>query len=1071
MLVDKLETLRSSGLLSEYQRVEVSGDRYQGIPVYQSDRINSLRTWARVYFVDCDALLSHEGKLTVRSCTDFQSELLGRAFFEENTALRWNMYLYFVYEEACALERIDRVEIESDTHYARKYVVPTSTLPASFCLTNYSLLGKTMPEPEMDWQNILAPAGLIDCLYDNKYNNLINHYLSSASAAPKHGLSMHNTVQADDTLRIQRLDTLSVRRYREAVFGEKMTIPLKQVNIIEGANGSGKSSLIDVIEYAMTGSVKRFADNDGDPQRGFAEVTGINQAGGPLRLPSEGSPDIKSREQAWYHIPKTAKKTTIGIKFEQINRFSIESVFSLVYSQCRDKDQRLVDSITALCFDETLLLMEKNWITYLERFNNEKYSIEKDLAEIATNQNNCESRRQTLARQIQERQVNLNKLHLALFGTETQHEYSQFEDFKLLFDRDIAAVGQVKQSISFKCLSQDASQHDQSLLELRMTAEKHNKLEQQKIQIRQEYQYLQSQTSMLRDQNDHYSELLRQVQDCKAQFTDDISEDMLKQTLSKDFDTFGVIEKIRLENYDFLANNRNQLLLPLSEIEMQEQDKKSQISQLGKDLKECNDQKYSMMATMTSMRQNIDFLEQKQIDLAHLGEVLVNSLQSSNCPLCGHTYLDTNELLKCINEFAINKAPMQEQMSLLQMELDNVEENIRKLERVLHEAQDRAAFLQNVRRICEALAKIYPLGVFTLLGDIALQLDEMGKTLSLRMKGMSHLLQAYGQLVSEFEAIGLTKSSLSVYEKYCIEAKSKFTNELEKTQVQKELLESRLSQIDKTLLEMGNVSESLIRCEQQNHSLHTLLDAVVHMRDGGLVVTEDTDILQLQKLLSQLDGAIAVTQHNKEIQDLDRKLAEFKQKQAIKKQMADRCQVAVKVLGQLENLSQYSHAFLEDNLQEVSRIFKKIHLPPEFSDLRIYQNEIVIMRPGSEQSVRINEMSLGQKTSLALSVMFQMHIMGKNTPRILLLDEPIANLDDIHIMNLIDILRELTLNGAQLVITTSNKEVARYFARKFAFLANDVTYYKLERKIEHGKVGVTAIDEIDLTEKIFYHDN
>jgi len=1073
MLAEKLEHLCSFGLLTDYQPVEVPGARYQGVPIYQSDRSKSRRTWARIYFVDCDAFLRRAGNLTAENCSDFQSELLGRTFFGENTPLRWNMYLYFVYGEARALDRIARTEIESDTHYARKYVVSTNALPASFALTNYSLRGKTMPEPEADWQNILASAGLTNCLYDNRYSHFVDHYLQSDLAAPQIGLSVCNTVQADDSLRIQKLDTLLMRHYREAIFGDETTLPLKQVNIIEGENGTGKSSLVDAIEYAMTGSTKRLVDNNGTPHSGFAEVTGINWAGQPLILPSEGGPDIKSREQAWYHIPKTAKRTTIGKKFEQINRFSIESVFSMVYSQCRDKDNHLIDSLTALCFDENLLLMEKNWTTYLERFESEQSKIERDLNNTLSAQTLYEHKRQTLVREIQERQVNLKNLYLALFDIEPQHEdYSRFEDFNLRFGQDIAILEQVEHAISLDRLRQHTAEHDKKLLEQRAAAEKLTRLEQQKVQAQRQHQALEEQASSLQRQGERYTELLRQVQDCQAQFAAaDILEATLNETMSELTVTAASIKKIHQEYDGFLTANRNQALLSLSEMETQEKEAQLQITQLGKTLQERTERKKSLEASMISMRRNIDALEKKQMDLAHMGEVLVKTLQSSNCPLCGNSYSDVGELLSCIDDFAeSNKVPMHEQMSLHQMELNDVEVNIKKLEEALHEARSRVAFLQNMRRVCQACSETFrfSLDLYTFLGDIAFQLDEREAVISRRKDELSHLQRAYGLLVSAFEAMGVAKTSLSVYEKYCLEAKSRSVDKFGEIYTQKGPLESQIAQISKDILELGNVSEVVSQDEQINRLLHALMDAVARMRDGGLLVVEDTDLLQLRGLLFQLDGAVAVTQQNKEIQDVVRHLATLNETVSTSKQKVDRCQTAVEVLRQLKNLSQYAYAFVEENLQEISMVFKKIHLPPEFSDLQIQEGEIVIMRPDSNRPVRINEMSLGQKTSLALAVMFQMHMMGKNTPRILLLDEPVSNLDDIHIMNLVDILRELTINGAQLFITTSNKEVASYLIRKFAFLDDDVAYYKLKRRISNGQVGATDIEKKEISERMSY---
>jgi exonuclease SbcC len=67
------------------------------------------------------------------------------------------------------------------------------------------------------------------------------------------------------------------------------------------------------------------------------------------------------------------------------------------------------------------------------------------------------------------------------------------------------------------------------------------------------------------------------------------------------------------------------------------------------------------------------------------------------------------------------------------------------------------------------------------------------------------------------------------------------------------------------------------------------------------------------------------------------------------------------------------------------------------------------------------------------------------------------DLDDVHIMNMVDMLRELTLNGAQVFITTASNEIARYLERKFAFMQDEMVYYKLKREVNGGTVGKTTI--------------
>ncbi|MCR2051084.1 hypothetical protein NSB25_28100 [Acetatifactor muris] len=62
-----------------------------------------------------------------------------------------------------------------------------------------------------------------------------------------------------------------------------------------------------------------------------------------------------------------------------------------------------------------------------------------------------------------------------------------------------------------------------------------------------------------------------------------------------------------------------------------------------------------------------------------------------------------------------------------------------------------------------------------------------------------------------------------------------------------------------------------------------------------------------------------------------------------------------------------------------------------------------------------------------------------------MLDEPVANLDDKHVLNLIDLLRELAINGTQ-IITIIEWRMAKYLRRKFSFFQNEYTHYELIRK-------------------------
>ena len=118
---------------------------------------------------------------------------------------------------------------------------------------------------------------------------------------------------------------------------------------------------------------------------------------------------------------------------------------------------------------------------------------------------------------------------------------------------------------------------------------------------------------------------------------------------------------------------------------------------------------------------------------------------------------------------------------------------------------------------------------------------------------------------------------------------------------------------------------------------------------------------------------------------------------------------------------------LRTHINKMQRIFKLLMSFNEYSDLKLNEKEIVAVRRGSMEKVSMSEMSTGQKVCLALSFMFALFLSNENAPNVIMLDEPVANLDDFHMLNLMDVLRRLALADTQIFFTTFNPDVAKLF--------------------------------------------
>ena len=178
------------------------------------------------------------------------------------------------------------------------------------------------------------------------------------------------------------------------------------------------------------------------------------------------------------------------------------------------------------------------------------------------------------------------------------------------------------------------------------------------------------------------------------------------------------------------------------------------------------------------------------------------------------------------------------------------------------------------------------------------------------------------------------------------------------------------------------------------------------------------------------------------------------------KQTRERCRHLQKSLKEFVSPETYAAWFIQKNIYQISQIFLALHSPQEFSGLvQSDAGGLVALRNG--ESIPVSLMSTGQRTALVISVFFQMNMATPYAPKFLLLDEPVANTDDLNILALMDFLRELVItHKRQIFFTTANRNVARLFRRKFSFLLQDFQALRfLRAKERHLKITRHTYDQ------------
>lgn len=164
---------------------------------------------------------------------------------------------------------------------------------------------------------------------------------------------------------------------------------------------------------------------------------------------------------------------------------------------------------------------------------------------------------------------------------------------------------------------------------------------------------------------------------------------------------------------------------------------------------------------------------------------------------------------------------------------------------------------------------------------------------------------------------------------------------------------------------------------------------------------------------------------------------------------AERYQALRSALENLRPPEEYANDFIGQNVEQVRRIFLALHSPQEFSHLDISGKKLVAFRRGEE--VPVEQMSTGQRAALVIAVFFQMNFACPHAPHFLLMDEPVANIDDLNVLAMLDFLRELVIyRGTQLFFTTANRNIAKLFRRKFSFMGTDFQELDFQREDENS---------------------
>lgn len=130
---------------------------------------------------------------------------------------------------------------------------------------------------------------------------------------------------------------------------------------------------------------------------------------------------------------------------------------------------------------------------------------------------------------------------------------------------------------------------------------------------------------------------------------------------------------------------------------------------------------------------------------------------------------------------------------------------------------------------------------------------------------------------------------------------------------------------------------------------------------------------------------------------------------------------------------------------KVSDIFAQIHSPTEYT-LGNFADGQLIVRCEDSRPHDVNQVSTGQRAALALSIFLAINENATTAPPVILIDDPVAHIDDLNALSFLDYLRDVSVTQRrQVFFATADARLAALFQRKFEFLGDRFRRINLAR--------------------------
>lgn len=960
------------------------------------------------------------------SLVSYQDRILGSDWFNDDSSLRWNSYLVFLLGDGSADDPVyknQKSRIEADRAYARKFVMQEGELTRFLAVESISDVGVERPASvAVRWQRRLCESGLDEVVGSIAVKTACDRIEAGTAVKVDSNGPLAQSVPVPEAI-----ETILLGEFR--THPTTRNFSFGDVNLLRGSNGAGKTSLLEAIELAYCGDTHRA------PLEGAKFVLNVkfrNSLDDVVVKDGEPLQTYRNRHLSWYGQEDAKNKaSSLPDSFARFNFLDTDAVSLAAH---RKDPEGMTNALATLLIGPeagrlwTRIVSVSDKIgDRLRRLETEQEALSRELDQLefaireASSADSASSALLDRIRSIVPRLgwtdiPNEPRLAAPILDGRLSLLLADLNGRERLEEKGVLTLGGIKAAV-------------QTLVpKVEQVAE----LTRRESALRTD---ISSNQLLLEALNLRVSQLERLDRFLVSGLPDAL------QGLQVARDQVAGASRILAT----AASIREPLGLdPRLELKLLIERVQGELTTLNERLGMAQQQR----AAARAKRSRIDDLRRELRRLA--GEFLEVHPDVEECPTC-LSHLGKGGLTSVLATVVTgDEGPdlaeeLAKEETALGVSIDKTQEELAALE-VLEGLALRIGTAAGASTLGEVIAQRI----------LLLQQVKSGQDRVASISAEIALHEAQGLSIEEWTSIcgilNLSERSLA--------------EELVEAKVQRDVINQELIQyvriIEDIRTDLNAVwgesspldSGVLHRELSQRLAMHkAFLDSWLTSGHGAQVAedlsldqvaAESAQLHDLVRQLGKVIGSSPVSAVLQERSDQREELLRARDELRLRIERVDLARMTLVDLIDNDSRDQAIQAELARSRKDIEAIFKQIHSPREFDG--IDESLGALIRKGG-QKARIEQISTGQRSAFALSIFLALNRRAANAPPVILIDDPVAHVDDLNTLSFLDYLREIVLpGGRQLFFSTASSKLASLFARKFDFLGSGFRTIDLTRE-------------------------